>query len=167
MTINISKQEVFNEVEKRSSIEGYSIPERFDNIWADQSRGEILDSYWIEGCEAVIQLIKRYLRSETVTHNLSQYKKDEVLSVELSLPERHSCSLEGSIVTCMKMLIACNVLYGWLEVVKPELASKYVEEANGFSNDLKSKILYRVAPQRDLVYGKNMDDTPVIHKRCV
>lgn len=167
MTIKILKSEIFNEVEKRSSIEGFSIPERFDNIWADQSRGDLLDSYWIEGCEAVAQIVKRYLTSKTVSHNLTQYDKDEVLSIELKLPCRHSFLLDGSIETCIKMLVACNVLHGWLEVVSPESASKYLEETSAYSNDLKSKIYYRVAPKRDMVYEKNIDDTPVIQGRCV
>lgn len=148
MTINISKQEVFNEVEKRSSIEGYSIPERYDNIWADKSRGEILDSYWIEGYTAVVQLLKRYLSQETVTYNLLSYDNDEKLSIEAVMPDRYNSLLDGSIETAVKMMIACNVLHGWLEVVNPESAAKYQEESKGYSEDIRVKLLYRKSPEK-------------------
>lgn len=148
MTINISKQEVFNEVEKRSSIEGYSIPERYDNIWADKSRGEILDSYWIEGYTAVVQLLKRYLSQETVTYNLSSYDNDEKLSIEAVMPDRYNSLLDGSIETAVKMMIACNVLHGWLEVVNPESAAKYQEESEEYSEDIRVKLLYRKSPEK-------------------
>lgn len=153
MTINISKQEVFNEVEKRSSIEGYSIPERYDNIWADKSRGEILDSYWIEGYTAVVQLLKRYLSQETVTYNLLSYDNDEKLSIEAVMPDRYNSLLDGSIETAVKMMIACNVLHGWLEVVNPESAAKYQEESEGYSEDIRVKLLYRKSPEKSFSQG--------------
>ena len=155
MTINISKEEVFNEVEKRSSIEGYSIPERYDNIWADKSRGEILDSYWIEGYTAVVQLLKRYLSQETVTYNLSSYDNDEKLSIEAVMPDRYNSLLDGSIETAVKMMIACNVLHGWLEVVNPESAAKYQEESEGYSEDIRVKLLYRKSPEKSFVEKGN------------
>jgi hypothetical protein len=148
MEIKIPKAEIFNEVEKRSSIEGYIIPERFDNVWADETRGEILNSYWIEGYTAVIQLLKRYLSKDSVTYDLSQYDGDEVLTIEAVMPERYNTLLNGSVETDIKMMLACNILHGWLEVVSPEAAAKYDEEANGYSEDLRVKLLYRTSPTK-------------------
>jgi hypothetical protein len=45
MEIKIPKAEIFNEVEKRSSIEGYIIPERYDNVWAEGETGRVKRIY--------------------------------------------------------------------------------------------------------------------------
>lgn len=158
MKLTIKKQEVFGEVEKRSSIEGYALPERFDNVWADSSRGEVLDSFWIEGYTSIVQLLKRYLSQASVNYDLSKYNGDEVLTIDAEMPERYNALLDGSIQTDVKMMLACNILHGWLEVVSPESAAKYDEEANGYAEDIRVKLLYRNAPTQALVVIKGDDD---------
>lgn len=146
MTIVISKQEIFNEVEKRSSLEGVMLPELFENVWASKDDGQFLDSFWIEGYTAVIQLLKRYLKSESVSYTIDSYEDNEVLNISVEMPERYNTLLDGSVSTDVKMLIACNVLHGWLEIKAPQAAAKYQEEAKGYSEDLRVKLLYRVEP---------------------
>lgn len=158
MKLTIKKQEVFGEVGKRSSIEGYALPERFDNIWADKSRGEVLDSFWIEGYTSIIQLLKRYLSQASVNHDLSQYDGDEVLTIEADMPERYNTLLDGSIQTDVKMMLACNILHRWLEVFSPESAAKYDEEANGYAENIRVKLLYRNAPAQNLGATKGDED---------
>ena len=147
MELKISKQEIFYEVEKRSSIEGFSLPERYDNVWANEDRGEILDSYLVEGCTAVIQLMKRYLSSQTIEHSVNVYDDDEVFTISVVMPERYNSLLDGNVSTDVKMLIACNVLSGWFRVVSPDSAAKYDEEAKGYAEDLRTKLLYRIDPK--------------------
>lgn len=155
MVLTISKQEIFNEVEKRSSLEGYVIPERYDNVWANESRGALLDSFWVEGCTAVVQLLKRYLTGQTITHDLTTYNKDEVFTINATMPERYSSLLDGNITTDVKMLIACNILHEWLEVTSPDAAAKYDEEAKGYSEDLRVKLLYRIEPTNKVIASKS------------
>jgi hypothetical protein len=150
MDITILKQEVFSEVEKRSSLEGYAIPDRYDQVWANSSRGELLDSYWIEGYTAVIQLLKKYLSSNSVAYTLNAFSENEKLTISVEMPSRYDSNLDGSISTDIKMLIACNIITGWLKVVLPEAASKYEEESKGYSEDLRVKLLYRKSPEDTL-----------------
>lgn len=150
MDIIILKQEIFNEVEKRSSLEGYAIPDRYDQVWANSSRGELLDSYWIEGYTAVIQLLKKYLSSNSVAYTLNAFSENEKLTISVEMPSRYDSNLDGSISTDIKMLIACNIITGWLKVVLPEAASKYEEESKGYSEDLRVKLLYRKSPEYTL-----------------
>lgn len=147
MIIRISKKEIFDEVEKRTSLEGSVLPERMEGVWASTDEGVFLDSFWVEGYTAIVQLMKRYLKSSTVSYKLDQYDKDEVLTIEAEMPARYNSLLDGSVSTDVKMLIACNVLHGWLEVKAPESAAKYDEEAKGYTEDLRVKLLYRTAPQ--------------------
>ena len=155
MVISVSKKELFDEVEKRSSLEGAAMPERFEGVWASAEEGKFLDSYWVEGCTAVIQLMKRSLSGQTVTHDLSSYDKDEVLSINATMPERYNSLLDGNVATDVKMLIACNILSGWLGVKAPEAAAKYEEEAKGYTEDLRVKLLYRNEPTNKVVVADN------------
>ena len=161
MNICINKQEIFDEVEKRSSLEGSAIPERFEGVWASEEEGKFLDSFWIEGYTAVIQLLKRYLASDTVRFTLNEQDKDEVLFVSADMPARYNHLLDGSVVTDVKMLIACNVLHGWLEVKAPELAAKYDDEANGYAEDLRVKIQYRAEPYNNFASGHKVDNSSI------
>lgn len=156
MTITISKKEIFDEVEKRSSLEGSVLPERFEGVWASEEEGKFLDSYWLEGYTAVVQLLKRYLKSSTLTYELNKYNKDEVLTIEAEMPERYNSLLDGSVATDVKMMIACNVLHGWLEVKAPDAAVKYEEESKGYSEDLRVKLLWRAEP--DAKFSQAKDD---------
>lgn len=154
MIIRISKQLVFKEVEKRSSLEGYIASDQYKNIWADSSRGELLESFWIEGYTAVVQLMKRYLKNSTLDYTLDEYDKDEVVNINAEMPERYNSLLDGSIVTDIRMMVACNILHGWMEVVYPSAAPKYQEEADGYAEDLRVKLLYRQSPESELNYAK-------------
>lgn len=146
MEIKISKKEIFGEVEKRTSLEGLVASDNYDNIWADSGRGELLDSYWIEGYTAIIQLLKRYITNNTVSYNLTSYDDDEVVTISATMPARYSSLLDGSVATDVKMMVACNITCKWLKVVFPEASVKYDEEAKEYSEDLRAKLSYRSDP---------------------
>ena len=146
MDITISKSEIFREVEKRTSLEALGQTGNFESVWASAEEGKFLDTYWIEGCMAAVQVFKRYLAKSTVTHTLTGYHADETFSITVEMPERFNNLLEGSIVTDVKMMIASNVMYGWMSVKLPELAKKYEDESASYAEDLKQKILYRNEP---------------------
>ena len=146
MILTISKSEIFKEVEKRSSLEGFVSPEVFDKVWANESKNELLDSYWIEGQTAIVQLFKKYLGEKTIESTLTESKDDEKFTISVDMPDRYNSLLDGSVSTDVKMMLACNILTGWMKVVLPESASKYDEEAKGYSEDLRVKMLYRIEP---------------------
>lgn len=167
MDITIAKKEIFDEVEKRTSLEGSVLPERFEGVWASKEEGAFLDSYWVEGYTAVIQLMKRYLKSRTVAHEINLYDKDEVLTILVDMPDRYNSLLDGSVATDIKMMIACNVLHGWLEVKLPEAAPKYEEESKGYAEDLRVKLLYRTEPKdRTNLTKKGCYDDKTIYPKC-
>lgn len=160
MKLEILKSEVFKEVEKRSSLEAAGQPEAFEQLWASKYEGGFLDTYWIEGCASVVQLFKRYLRNDTVTHTLTTYDADEKLTISTEMPSRFCDFLEGSITTDVKMMIAANVVYRWMSVKLPDHAGKYNEEATSYADDLRLKLLYRVAPS-SVMMVKTDDDVTI------
>ena len=146
MDITVSKAEIFKEVEKRSSLEGLLQEGRFEDLWASEEEGKFLETYWIEGCMAAVQVFKRYLTSTTVTHTLASYDGEETFSISAEMPERYNGLLTGSVETDVKMMIAANVMYGWMNVLSPGQAKKYGDESASYAEDLKLKILYRDEP---------------------
>jgi len=160
MEITVSKSEIFKEVEKRTSLEALGQKGEFESVWASSEEGKFLESYWIEGCTAAVQVFKRYLTKNTVSHNLTNYDSDEILTISVEMPDRFNDLLEGSIVTDVKMMIAANVMYGWMSVKLPDMAKKYDDESNSYAEDLRLKILYRDEPVSE-IQVKDADDTEI------
>ena len=76
------------------------------------------------------------------------------------MPSRFCDFLEGSITTDVKMMIAANVVYRWMSVKLPDHAGKYNEEATSYADDLRLKLLYRVAPS-SVMMVKTDDDVTI------
>lgn len=160
MEITVSKSEIFKQVEKRSSLEGLKQDERFEDIWASSEEGKFLDTYWTEGCTAVVQLFKRYITNDTVTYVIDTYSPEETFKITATMPDRFNELLTGSITTDVKMIIASHVMYGWMSVKVPEAAKKYEDESTSYANDLKLKILYRDEPVSEM-QEKDEDDKDI------
>lgn len=160
MEITVSKSEIFKQVEKRSSLEGLKQAERSEDVWASSEEGKFLDTYWTEGCTAVVQLFKRYLTNDTVTYVIDTYSPEETFKITATMPERFNELLTGSIATDVKMIIASHVMYGWMSVKVPDAAKKYEDESTSYANDLKLKILYRDEPVSEM-QGKEEDDKDI------
>ena len=86
MNINISRNEILNEVERRISVESSIIPEKYDLLWVNTNKKELLKGYWIEGCESVVSLFKRYLDTETISHTLTSESTDETFVIDVTMP---------------------------------------------------------------------------------
>lgn len=161
MEIVIKKSEVFREVEKQSLLMGSSLGDRnndFEKIWATEYEGCFLDSFWIEGVTAAVLLFKRYIKDDTVTHDLSTYNKDEILSINAVMPTRFSEHLKGSVTSSLKMMIASNILYRWLLVKLPEASEKYKTHADDYVKDLIQKLSYRTEPSARKLDVATSDD---------
>lgn len=157
MEITIKKSEIFKEVEKRTSLEGISIPDRFEEIWATEYEGGYLNTYWIGGCTSTVQIFKRYLKEVSYKYDLADYDSEEVFSLNAEMSSRYSDVLTHSVEGDMKMMIACNVMWGWMQVKQPELASKYENEAKEYAGNLKLKLLYRDSPSSKIGEKKEED----------
>lgn len=164
MEIKISKKEIFGEVEKRTSLEGLVASDNYDNIWADGGRGELLESYWIVGYTAIIQLLKRYITNSTLNYTLTSYDDDEVVTINATMPARYSSLLDGSVATDVKMMVACNIISKWLKVVSPEVSVKYDEEAKEYAEDLRIKLSHRTDPNVTSVKAKSDEESALVEE---
>ena len=173
MVIVIRKSEIFQEVEKRSSLEAAGMPEAYDQVWASLYEGGFLDTYWVEGCTSVIELLKRYIRNNTVVHSLTTYQADEELRIEADMPFRYNELLTGSVTTDIKMLLASRIMSRWMAVKVPERAAGYEQEALQYAADLRIKLTYRNEPEVNISHEPQEDDVricqsdedePLLHK---
>ena len=165
MTLEILKRDIFGEVEKRSALEGLQLPERFEGIWASEDDRRFLDSYWTEGCSAVAELLKRYLKGVAIAHSLDEGVQDEVLRVNAVMPSRYNFAFDEVIATELKMMMACSILYRWLNVVLPEKAVKYDEESKGYMESVRDKLLYRDEPRWQKPVEKGVCDNVFMPRR--
>ena len=150
MEIKVSKSEILKEVERRLSTESSIMPDKYDQLWVTTNKKELLNGYWIEGCESVVSLFKRYLDSASVNHSLDSYNKDDVLTIDATMPVRYNSLLDGSLNTDVKMMIACNIVYRWLNAILPDVSEKYNLEANGYMESVKGILTFRIDPQADM-----------------
>lgn len=157
MNINISRNEILNEVERRISVESSIMPEKYDLLWVNTNKKELLKGYWIEGCESVVSLFKRYLDTETISHTLTSGSTDETFVIDVTMPGRYNSLLDGSVSTDVKMMMACNITYRWFSVVLPDVSEKYNVEANGYADSIQSKICFRTDPVATLSSSKSDD----------
>ena len=143
-------------------MEGFVLPENYDVVWANDSRGVLLDSFWADGCSEVIQLMKRYISNDTIEHSFTQYDSDEVLTINADMPARYNTLMDGNVATDAKMIVACKILMGWIRIYLPESVSKYETELVTYLSDLKSKISFRISPENTTTDAKT--DSESIYK---
>jgi len=153
MKIIISKSEVYKEVEKQSSIAasvliGADSP-RYEDVRVTEYDYEVLDTFWRDGVNSAIQLFTRYISNQTVSSDLSTFDGTENLTIGADMPDAFNDLLIGSITTGLKMMLSCNVMSGWMGIKVPNTAQKYKNDALGYANDIKIKLLYRSAPAQN------------------
>jgi len=153
MKIIISKSEVYKEVEKQSSIAasvliGADSP-RYEDVRVTEYDYEVLDTFWRDGVNSAIQLFTRYISNQTVSSDLSTFDGTENLTIGADMPDAFNDLLIGSITTGLKMMLSCNVMSGWMGIKLPNAAQKYKDDALGYANDIKLKLLYRSAPAQN------------------
>lgn len=159
MKITVKKSEVYREVEKRSALAAASAKEAdFEGVWATEHEGMLLDTYWVEGCSALVQTLARLVCCGTAEHNLDAWNAGEVLSLDLDVSGRFNGALAGSLTDSVKMALACNVLAGWMSAKKPESAETFRKEAEGYVNDIRVKIFYRIPPGQPGFGVREMDN---------
>ena len=155
MKIEITKSEILKEVERQSSLAasmltGDNAP-KYEDIRISEYDGEILDSFWKDGVNAVVQLFIRYISNETVRYDLSTYDGTETLTINADMPDSFNDLLTGSIATGVKMMLACNIMAGWMSVKYPNAAQKYKDDSLGYGNDVRQKLLFRASPAQNRI----------------
>ena len=153
MKIIISKSEVYKEVEKQSSIAasmlvGAESP-KYEDVRVTEYDYEVLDTFWRDGVNSAIQIFTRYISNQTVSSDISTFDGTETLIISANMPDAFNDLLIGSITMGLKMMLACNVMAGWMGIKFPNSAQKYKDDALGYANDIKLKLLYRSVPAQN------------------
>lgn len=151
MMIRISKKEILSELERQSSmVASTSDGASFEKIWVTGYDGNLLDTCWAESILAIAQLLKRYTRKPSVRRDLSAYQEDEVLVVDCHMPARFDERLVPDLENNLKMMVASNMMYRWMQVRMPDASSIYKENAEEYAKAAAQLILQRKEPERCL-----------------
>ena len=138
MKIIISKSEIYKEVEKQSSIASSMLigPDspKYEDVRVTEYDYEVLDTFWRDGANSAIQIFTRYISGETVSSDLSNFDGTETLTISADMPDAFNDLLVGSITTGLKMMLACNIMAGWMGIKVPSSAQKYKDDALGYAN---------------------------------
>ena len=153
MNIIINKSEVYQEVQKMSAIAGSMLSgnesPKFDDVLITDKDGEALDTFWRDGVGSAIQLFIRYVSNDTTDYDLTQYDDTEELLISADMPDAFNDQLTGSITTSTKMMLACNIMSGWMAIKYPNAVQKYKDDALGYAADIKKKLLFRSSPAQN------------------
>ena len=163
MNITVSKQEILTEVERRISLESSILPEKYDLLWLSANKKELVDGFWIEGCESVVTLFHKYIVGRTTEHKLDTYNTEDKFSISMTMPLRYNANFDPSINTDVKMMIACIIVYRWFSSILPDISEKYKVEASGYVGNIIKKLNFRTYNNPDMFIPK-VDDVKI--NRC-
>lgn len=160
MNITVSKQEILTEVERRISLESSILPEKYDLLWLSANKKELVDGFWIEGCESIVTLFRKYIVERTTDHTLDTYNSGDIFSFSVMMPWRYNSNFDSSINNEVKMMLACNIIYRWFSAILPDVSEKYKIEANGYIENITKKINLRT-PNDSSMFTPEIDDVKI------
>lgn len=160
MNITVSKQEILTEVERRISLESSIQPEKYDLLWLSANKKELVDGFWIEGCESIVTLFRKYIVERTTDHTLDTYNSGDIFSFSVMMPWRYNSNFDSSINNEVKMMLACNIIYRWFSAILPDVSEKYKIEANGYIENITKKINLRT-PNDSSMFIPEIDDVEI------
>jgi hypothetical protein len=142
---------VLAEVERQSSLAASRLPATegapsYEDILFTQYDGNVLDTYWVKGVGKVVALFYRYIKNDTLTHDLSNYDSTEVITIKADMPDRFNDAFLGQIKDACKLLIASVMMSGWMNIKYPAAAQKYLDESVSYAADISAKIAFRYNP---------------------
>jgi len=168
MEVRIRKCEVYQEVEKLTSIIGsQTITDSgslYKQVWASPHDGPTLDTFWRDAVSGVYDLFRRYLSSCAVEYNIHESDGDEVFTLEAEMPIGFDDKLTGDIKNTMKSFFVATVLAGWFGLKYPVKAEEYANEAVGYGSSIKEKLLFRKDPEQVRIYAPEEDEVKIIRR---
>ena len=165
MKIILKKSDVFAEASKLSAVAAASLQggARFEDAWATEYEAPILDTFWAEGCTALVGIFTRYVRSTTSGHDFSDYDKDEVFTLVADMPDTFNDLLEGSITTSAMLFMAHFVLSRWFAFKSlTEPAAFCQAKVDACAADIRSKLLHRIAPAQNRSHDAASDTNEAV-----
>jgi hypothetical protein len=169
MEVSIRKCEVYQEVEKITSIIGSQTTtdsgSLYKQIWASPSDAPTLDTFWRDAASGVYDLFRRYLSSSSVEYNFHESDRDEIFILEADDPIGFEDKLTNDIINNIKSFFVMTVTSGWFGLKLPNRAEEYANEAALYGTSIKEKLLFKKDPEQARVDDESEEDGIKIIRR--
>jgi hypothetical protein len=161
MIVTIRKCEVYQEVEKITSIIGSRTAgdsgSLYKQVWASSSDAPVLDTFWRDAVSGIYTIFKRYLSPSSVEYNVHAFDRDEVFTLSAQMPSGFDENLTGDVVNNMKSFFVATIVSGWFGLKFPDRAQEYAAAAIGYGDAIKDKLFFRKTPDQERTYKSDQE----------
>lgn len=150
--LNVGKLNVYDEVAKVTSYEGAKAAEdgsAYERVFTTDQDRMLLESYWLDACEAVNDQVKNYLSSVEAQPISHCVELEANYKATLSMPEGYDENLSNSINNTLFSYFVNYIISRWFGVADKENAGQYANQAIGAIDDVMKKLNHRKRPVKN------------------
>jgi hypothetical protein len=169
MRVSIRKCEVYQEVEKITSIIGSRTAgdsgSLYKQVWASPGDAPTLDTFWRDAASGVYDLFRRYLSSASVEYNIHESERDEIFVLDAEMPTGFEDKLTNDIINNIKSFFVMIIVAGWFGLKLPDRAEEYANDAMVYGASIRDKLLFKKDPEQTRVDEPEADDVEIIRRK--
>nr|DAV37247.1 MAG TPA: hypothetical protein [Caudoviricetes sp.] len=142
VTLNINKQEVYEEVAQTTSYTGAKMDDEnaYERIFTKEGDESMLNRFWNESKNTICNSLKKLLVSETET--------DGVYILSLEVSNSFDDALTESMQRSLFSYFVMNITAKWYTFTNKQEATGYATEAATYVDDIMRKAFYKRKPTR-------------------
>lgn len=142
VTLNINKQEVYEEVAQTTSYTGAKMDDEnaYERIFTTEGDESMLNRFWNESKNTICNSLKKLLVSETET--------DGVYILSLEVSNSFDDALTESMQRSLFSYFVMNITAKWYTFTNKQEATGYATEAATYVDDIMRKAFYKRKPTR-------------------
>lgn len=150
INITVSKDDVLEEVGRTTAYIGSkkveNKKEEYERISTTEADGGMLERFWMESCDALVNLLRRFVAS--ISSSASEGKNFELT---LSMSDRFDTNLVSSINSSAFSFFVNSIIAKWSEITNKQESSEYANNATAMLQDIKTKVFTKVKPTRNSI----------------
>lgn len=150
IAFTVNKSNVYDEVAKTSSYTGAKSKDdesAYDRIFTTDDDRMMLERFWLEACNAVIEIVKPFLSSDCTLQESHGINLNSNLVLNLSMPSSYDTNLNSSVSTSLYSFFVYSILSKWFKFTNKE-DTESSASAEKLLSDISKKIYYRKKPTR-------------------
>lgn len=152
ITFTVNKANVYNEVAKTTSYAGKKLmdadEQAYKRIFATDEDEEMLESFWLEACNAVTDEMKPFLNTVSQLQESHGVDLAENFVLTLDLSSAFDTTLTQSINTSLFRFFVAYIVSKWFRLSNKPEAESYGADATAMMEDVSKKVWYRKKPTR-------------------
>lgn len=145
--VTVRKSDVLDEVGRTTAYIGSkkveNKKEEYERISTTESDGGMLERFWMESCDALVNLLRRFISSISSTAG-----EDKDFELTLSMSDRFDINLVSSINSSAFSFFVNSIIAKWSEITNKQESSAYSSNATAMLQDIKIKVFTKVNPTR-------------------